>query len=55
MEYERYLKEVVSVLENDPDFRKKMEEAKPEEFKEKTNAKNGVGWTNRKTVGFSGR
>lgn len=33
LEYDRYLKEIVSVLEDDVEFRKKMESADPEHFK----------------------
>ncbi|XP_055335346.1 nucleobindin-2-like [Paramacrobiotus metropolitanus] len=33
LEYDRYLKEIVNILEADPAFRKKMESADPEHFK----------------------
>ncbi|GAU97844.1 hypothetical protein RvY_09073 [Ramazzottius varieornatus] len=33
LEYDRYLKEIINVLEDDEDFRKKMESANPDHFK----------------------
>jgi len=39
LEYNKYLQEVVQVLESDPDFRKKLENAKVEEIRDGTIAK----------------
>merc|ERR1712098_1028023 len=39
LEYNKYLKEVVQVLESDPEFRKKLEEAKVDEIRDGTIAK----------------
>ena len=39
LEYEKYLKEVVSILESDPEFRKKLETGKPEDVYDGTIAK----------------
>ena len=39
LEYEKYLKEVVSILEADPDFKKKLESARPEDVLDGTIAK----------------
>jgi len=39
LEYNKYLKEVVQVLESDPQFRKKLEEAKVDEIRDGTIAK----------------
>lgn len=39
VEYNRYLQEVVQVLESDPEFRKKLEDSKPEEIRDGTIAK----------------
>jgi len=39
VEYQNYLKEVVTILESDPEFRKKLENAKPDEIKDGTIAR----------------
>ena len=39
LEYNKYLQEVVQILENDPDFRKKLETAKADEIRDGTIAK----------------
>jgi len=39
LEYNKYLQEVVQILESDPDFRKKLENAKVEEIRDGTIAK----------------
>ena len=33
IEYNRYLKEVVQILESDPEFRKKLETSDPEDIR----------------------
>lgn len=39
LEYNKYLQEVVQILENDPEFRKKLESAKVDEIRDGTIAK----------------
>ena len=39
LEYNKYLQEVVQILEGDPDFRKKLESAKVDEIRDGTIAK----------------
>ena len=45
LEYNKYLQEVVQILENDPEFRKKLESAKVDEIRDGTIAKE-LGETN---------
>ena len=39
LEYNKYLQEVVQILESDPEFRKKLESAKVDEIRDGTIAK----------------
>ena len=49
LEYNKYLQEVVQILENDPEFRKKLESAKVDEIRDGTIAKElGETWEEKK-------